>query len=98
MDFNLSEIISRLNFDLFYTLYDRFLALFPESTQWLVSAIVLISIVAMFFVLIKSNWVFIEVLIFLFPMTVPVLREFFSGIYQFVIQLLDVVRAGMPRT
>ncbi len=97
MNFDLNGLTSILNFELFNRLYAQFLGLFPVSTQWLVSAIVLISIVAAFFVLIKSNWLFILVLIILLPATVPVLKEFFGGIYEFALQLLAAVQAGMPK-
>lgn len=98
MNFDPNVFISALNFELFNRIYDQFLSLFPVSTQWLVSAIVLISIIAAFFMLVRFNWLFIIVIIILFPVTVPIIREFFGGIYQFVIHLLEAIQNGLPKT
>ena len=87
-----------LNFSLFMGWYQRFLGLFPPSTQWLVSAIVLFSIIAAFFVLIRTHWLFLILLIILLPVIYPVLQAFFAGIFDFVMFLWHSVIAGMPKT
>lgn len=87
-----------INMTLFTDLYNRFLGLFPPATHWLVSAIVLVSIIAAFFVLIKTDWLWLLLLIVLIPVIFPILRSFFFGIYEFVLYLWRIVLSGVPRT
>ncbi|PIZ00953.1 hypothetical protein COY62_00625 [bacterium (Candidatus Howlettbacteria) CG_4_10_14_0_8_um_filter_40_9] len=75
--------------DIFFQLYDRFLSVFPVSTQWFVSLIVVISIVVAFYVLIRFHWVFILLLVILVPFLVPALKEVFTDFYQAFIFVWD---------
>lgn len=68
--------------DIFYQLYDRFLSVFPVSTQWFVSLIVVISLITAFYVLIRFHWIFILLLVIFIPFIIPALREVFTDFYQ----------------
>ena len=78
------------------SLYEKFLGLFPVSLQWLVSLIVLVALVAAFYSLIRSNWIFLLLLIIVLPLTFPVFKNLFSGFYDFILYLVQKVAAGMP--
>lgn len=68
--------------DIFYQLYDRFLSVFPEPTQWFVSLVVVISLIAAFYVLIRFHWIFILIFIIFLPFTIPAFKEIFGGVYD----------------
>jgi hypothetical protein len=72
-------------------LYDRFLALFPPSVQWLVTLIVVIALVVGFISLISSSWLFLIVLILLLPAIIPVLQRFFGDLYRFFLYLVRLL-------
>lgn len=93
-----SAFMNLLNANVFVDFYNRFLGLFPASTHWLVSLIILISIVVALFMLISSNWLFIIVAIVLLPVIYPILKNFFTEIYSFAIYLWQMVDAGLPKT
>lgn len=86
-----------LNLSVFTGWYQSFLSLFPQPIWWLVSAIVLVSIIGAFFVLVRTHWIFIIILIILFPFFIPIFRNFFGEIYSFVLYLWGIVSSGFPR-
>lgn len=94
---NLLDFQNFVNLTFFTNLYSQFLNLFPAPTQWLVSVIVLISILAAFFVLIRTHWLFLILLILLLPFIYPVLLSFFGGIWQFVLFLWGTISNGIPK-
>jgi len=92
-----NAFIHFLNAGVFIDFYNRFLSLFPPSTHWLVSAIILVSLVVAFFLLISANWLFILVLIVLLPALYPVLKNFFGEMYTFLLYLWNTVSTGVPK-
>ena len=68
--------------EFFYTSYDKFLTLFPEPIQWLVSLIVIISLVVAFYVLIRFHWIFFLLLVIFVPIIIPATRSAFTDIYN----------------
>lgn len=95
---NPSVFTNFLSMDLFMNGYQKFLGLFPSSVHWLVSLIVLISIIAAFVALIQTHWIFIVLAIILLPVIYPVLQSFFGGIWEFVSLLWTQVQNGIPKT
>jgi hypothetical protein len=71
--------------------------MFPHQIWWLVSAIVIVAIVGAFVGLIRTHWLFLIVLIVLFPFLIPIFKNFFGEIYSFVLYLGQIVSAGAPR-
>jgi len=93
-----SAFAKLLNANVFIDFYNRFLGLFPASTHWLVSLIILISIVVALFMLISANWLFMIVAIVLLPVIYPVLKNLFGELYTFILYLWHAVSAGVPKT
>jgi hypothetical protein len=78
-------------------LYEKFLTLFPSPLHWVVSLIVLVSIVIAFFVLIRFNWLFLLLLVVFLPLAFPILKSIFSGLYDLFFYLVQQVAAGIPK-
>jgi type IV secretory pathway TrbL component len=97
VNINPNAFLNFLNAGVFIDYYNKFLSLFPAQTHWLVSAIILASLIVAFFVLISSNWLFILVLIILLPVLYPVLKNFFGEIFIFLQYLWNVVSTGVPK-
>lgn len=72
-------------------LYSTFLSLFPAPVQWLVTFVVLIGLIAGFWVLVRHNWLFIILLVLLLPVFIPILQHFFSDLYNFFLYLLSIL-------
>jgi ABC-type transport system involved in cytochrome bd biosynthesis fused ATPase/permease subunit len=98
MNLDPSKLVNLLNANVFVDLYNKFLNLFPPSTHWLVSLIILVAIAAAIFSLITANWLFLLLAILLFPVIYPVLKNFFGEIYTFVVYLWNIVSTGLPKT
>jgi len=89
------QFLNPINFyDLLVDIYQQFLALFPPEIQWVVTLIVLISLLASFYVLIRFHWLAILLLVIILPILIPFLKGFFAQLYQFVLYLLNIVRQG----
>jgi len=78
-------------------IYEKFLSIFPAPLHWVVSLIVLVSLVVAFITLIRFHWLFLLLLIILIPLAFPVLKSIFSGLYDFFFYLVHQVAAGMPK-
>ena len=76
--------------------YEKFLGLFPVSLQWVVSLIVLVALVAAFYSLIRSNWIFLLLLVIVLPLAFPIFKNLFFGFYDFILYLVHQVATGMP--
>lgn len=72
-------------------LYDRFLSLFPEPVQWLVTLLVVIALVVGFISLISQSWLFLILLILLLPAIIPILQRFFGDLYRFFLYLVRLL-------
>jgi hypothetical protein len=97
MNLDPSAFVNFLNAGVFIDYYNKFLGLFPPTTHWLVSAIILVSLIVAFFILISANWLFILVLIVLIPVLYPVLKNFFGEIYVFLQYLWNIISTGVPK-
>lgn len=98
MNLDPNAFVNFLNAGVFIDYYNKFLGLFPPSTHWLVSAILLASLAVAFFLLISSNWLFLIVLIILLPALYPILKNFFGEMYTFILYLWHAVSSGFPKT
>lgn len=68
--------------EIFQKWYDIFLGLFPPEVQWLVSLIVVISLLVSFWVLIKTHWIFLLIFVVLLPITIPAFKDVFQTLYS----------------
>lgn len=80
-------------YDFLVNTYNQFLAIFPAPLQWIITLIVIIGLVVGFINLIRSNALFMILLIVLIPAFVPILQRFFSDLYAFFLYLLNVIQA-----
>lgn len=79
-------------YDFFVTTYNQFLAIFPVPLQWLITLIVVIGLIIGFINLIRTNALFLIVLIVLIPAFVPILQHFFSDLYNFFLYLINIIK------
>jgi hypothetical protein len=77
-------------------LYGQFLGIFPVQIQWLVTLLVLMGLIGAFIALIRFNWMFLILLILLLPAIIPILQHFVLNVYDFVIYLLQALKATAP--
>jgi len=93
-----NAFVRLLNANIFIDFYNRFLGLFPPSTHWLVSLIILVAITVALVTLIMGNWLFLILAIVLLPVLYPVLKNFFGELYSFILYLWHMVGIGLPKT
>lgn len=98
MNLDPNAFVKLLNANIFIDIYNRFLGLFPSQLHWLVSLIILASIIFALIALISANWLFILLAVLLFPVIYPVLKSFFGELYTFIIYLWHIVGANLPKT
>ncbi|MCL4386877.1 MAG: hypothetical protein M1355_00575 [Patescibacteria group bacterium] len=77
--------------EIFNNFYDIFLNLFPRDVQWLVSLIVVISLIAAFYVLVRYHWGFLLLIVIFLPIAIPALRSFFADVYGSFLYIWDKI-------
>ncbi len=80
-------------YDVFVNTYNQFLAIFPAPLQWIITLILIIGLVVGFINLIRTNALFLILLIFFIPALIPIFQRFFTDLYNFFLYLLSIVRA-----
>ncbi|MDD5605744.1 MAG: hypothetical protein PHR51_00165 [Patescibacteria group bacterium] len=60
--------------------YNGFIGIFPEAYQWVVSIILVLAVAAFLWSLVKKNWLWIVLVIVLFPGILPVLKNVFDSL------------------
>ncbi|MFH0905456.1 MAG: hypothetical protein V1826_01935 [bacterium] len=70
--------------------YNHFVGIFPEAYQWIVSLILILAIASFLFSLIKRNWLWVVLLVVLFPGLLPILKNLFDS--------LTVLVTGKPQS
>lgn len=65
--------------------YNSFVHMFPEQFQWVVSLIIILAVASFLFKLIKKNWLWIILLVILFPGIIPVLKNLFDSLTAMLI-------------
>lgn len=78
-------------YDFFVNTYNQFLSIFPAPLQWVITLIVVIGLVVGFINLIKTNALFLIVLVILAPALIPIFQRFFNDLYNFFLYLLSIV-------
>lgn len=79
-------------YDFFVTTYNQFLAIFPAPLQWLITFIVIVGLIVGFINLIRTNALFLILLVVLIPAFIPILQHFFSDLYNFFLYLLSIIK------
>ena len=78
-------------YSFFVTTYNQFLAIFPPPLQWLITLIIIIGLAVGFINLIRTNALFLILLILLVPALIPILQHFFADLYNFFLYLLSLI-------
>lgn len=68
-----------------FQLYGEFISIFPEQYQWIVSVIIILAIAAFLWNLIRKNWMWIILLVVIFPGVLPVLQNIFNSLAKMLI-------------
>ena len=76
--------------------YNQILAPFPAPLQWLLTVALLIGVAVLFYHLIRSNILFVILLVLFLPFLIPVLWSVFLGIWHFLLYLLVQVGVRAP--
>ena len=79
-------------YDFFVTTYNQFLAIFPAPLQWIITLLIVIGLVVGFINLIRTNALFMIVVVLLLPAFIPVLQRFFGDLYNFFLYLLSLLK------
>ena len=76
--------------------YDRVLAVFPPSIQWIITLLLLIGFVGAVISLVRHNIFALILVIILVPFLIPALKHFFTDLYEFFRFLLNQLHATAP--
>ena len=71
--------------------YYHLISAFPEPLQWLISVVVLVGFVVLALSLIRTNALFLILLVLVLPVVIPILARVFVDIWDFFIFLLRQV-------
>ncbi len=72
-------------FERLFDLYNQFISVFPEPYQWIVSVVLILAIAAGLWNLIRKNWLWLALLIVIFPGILPILQNIFNSLSKMVI-------------
>jgi len=72
-------------FEYIFKLYNQFISIFPEKYQWVVSVIIILAVAAFLWNLIRKNWLWIILLVVIFPGILPILQNIFNSLSKLVI-------------
>lgn len=67
-------------FERIFTLYNSFITIFPVQYQWVVSMIIFLAVAGFMWNLIKRNWLWLILLVVVFPGILPVLQNIFNSL------------------
>ena len=71
-----------------FDVYNSFISIFPEQYQWVVSLILVLAIASFLFNLVRKNWLWLILIVVLFPGILPLLKNIFDS--------LTVLLVGKP--
>ncbi len=63
-----------------FDIYKSFITIFPEQYQWIVSLILVLAIASFLFNLIRKNWLWLILVVVLFPGILPLLKNIFDSL------------------
>ena len=68
-----------------FDLYNAFIQMFPEKFQWVVSLVIILALASFLFNLIKRNWLWLILIVALFPGLLPILKNLFDSLTILVV-------------
>ena len=72
-------------FERIFTIYNQFISIFPVQYQWVVSVIIFLAVAGFMWNLIKRNWLWLILLVVVFPGILPVLQNIFNSLSRMFI-------------
>jgi len=63
-----------------FGVYNQFIGVFPEQYQWVVSLLLVLAIASFFWKMIKRNWLWVVLVVVLFPGILPILKNVFDSL------------------
>ncbi len=63
-----------------FDVYNQFIGIFPDQYQWVVSLLLVLAIASFLWSLIKRNWLWVLLLVVLFPGILPILKNIFDSL------------------
>ena len=72
-------------FERIFTIYNQFISIFPVQYQWVVSTIIFLAVAGFMWNLIKRNWLWLILLVVVFPGVLPVLQNIFNSLSRMFI-------------
>ena len=72
-------------FERIFDLYNQFITVFPEQYQWIISGIIILAIIGGVWNLVRKNWLWLAVLIVIFPGVLPILQNIFNSLSKMLI-------------
>lgn len=67
-------------FERIFDVYNSFIIIFPLEYQWVISVIIFLAIAGFMWNLIKKNWLWLVLIIVVFPGLLPVLQNIFTSL------------------
>ena len=67
-------------FQTVFSFYETFIKQFPIEYQWVISAVLVIAIVGSLWNLIKKNWLWIVLVVAIFPGILPMFKNVFDSL------------------
>lgn len=83
-------------YDFLVSAYGQFLGIFPDPLRWLVTLLILVGLIGAFIALIRHSWLALIIIIILLPFLIPVLRQFLTDVYNFLVYLVHSLQASLP--
>jgi len=68
-----------------FELYNSFIVIFPEQYQWIVSVVIILAIAGGLWNLVKRNWMWLVLLVVIFPGILPILQNIFNSLSAMLI-------------
>lgn len=72
-------------FERMFGLYNQFIGMFPDKWQWIVSVLIILAVSAFLWNLIRKNWLWLILLVVLFPGLLPMLQNTFNSLSKLFI-------------
>jgi hypothetical protein len=85
-------------YELLVSGYFQVMSAFPPPVAWLVSLLILVGLATAFIGLIRTNVLFLLLLILLLPAILPILLRLFTDLYQFFLFLLHQAATQAPKS
>lgn len=63
-----------------FDVYNQFISIFPEQYQWVVSLLLILAIASFLWNMIKRNWLWVVLLVVIFPGLLPMLKNIFDSL------------------